>query len=191
MAVARLHRDRGRGRRRCAGDCRVVEGAPTPFGGTWSVVRTPWGRLRGLAGRPPDETVAYFPHCRDVHTMTMDVPLDILFADARGRVLEVHRGVRPRTRLRNGRSHGVVERFARPGPWFQRGDYLASRRISDGDGRKPAPCRAASVAESHRASVSAAGTVPPVFKAPAEPKGCSDDTAVVRRKRLHETLPHV
>lgn len=153
-------------------------------------MRTPWGRLRGLAGRSPDETVAYFPRCRDVHTMTMGVPLDILFADARGRVLEVHRGVRPRARLRNERSHGVVERFARPGPWFQCGDYLASRRVPDGAGRPSMPRRSASAAKSHKASVGIAGAAIQALKAPVEPKEHSDDAAAIRR-RLHETLPHV
>lgn len=63
-----------------------------------------------------------FPRCRDVHTLTMRHPLDVAFLDRRGRVVAVHRLVLPGARLRCGRAWAVVERFARPGPWFVRGD---------------------------------------------------------------------
>lgn len=89
-------------------------------------MRGPLSRLRGLAGRRPDDTVAYFPRCRDVHTLSMAYPLDILFVDRQGYVIEVHRGVRPRTRLRNRRGWGVVERFAQAGPWFRRGERIVA-----------------------------------------------------------------
>ena len=101
------------------------EGAPTPFGGRWRIARSPVARLRGLAGRPPDDTVLVFPRCRDVHTLTMRYELDVLFVDGENRVVEVYRGVPPKSRLHCPRAMAVVERFARLEPWFKVGDRLA------------------------------------------------------------------
>lgn len=95
-------------------------------------------RLRGLAGRRPDHTVMAFPRCRDVHTLTMRHPLDIAFVDRRGAVVEVHRLVLPGARLRNDRAFGVVERFARSGPWFMRGDVVKVPGCKGNGGRRPA-----------------------------------------------------
>ncbi|MDE8702055.1 DUF192 domain-containing protein [Adlercreutzia equolifaciens] len=120
------HRRYWRGsQRRRSGVWRVKDGAGAPFGGIWCVARSPWRRLRGLAGGLPDRRVMVFPRCRDVHTLTMRRNLDILFVDEAGRVLEVHRKVRPKSRLRCPRAFGAVERFAQPGPWFQRGDVIS------------------------------------------------------------------
>lgn len=102
--------------------CTVRDGAKAPFGGVWVVADRPLLRLRGLAGRRPDRTVMMLPRCRDVHTLTMRHPLDVAFLDKAGRVVEVRRFVLPGLRLRNERAWAVVERFARPGPWFVRGD---------------------------------------------------------------------
>ena len=84
----------------------------------------PLERLRGLAGRPESNVVLAFPRCRDVHTFTLRRCIDVLFVDELGRVIEVHRRVRPRSRLRCDRAKAVVERFARSGPWFQVGDVV-------------------------------------------------------------------
>ncbi len=98
----------------------------------------PLTRLRGMARRLPDGTVMVFPRCRDVHTFTMKHPLDIAFVDRRGYVVEVHRFVLPGVRLRSGKACAVVERFARSGPWFMRGDVIdipgqyGTRRIPRG-----------------------------------------------------------
>lgn len=102
--------------------CTVRDGDRAPFEGWWVVASSPLLRLRGLAGRRPDRTVMVFPRCRDVHTLTMRHPLDVAFLDRRGQVVEVHRLVLPGVRLRSSRAWAVVERFARPGPWFVRGD---------------------------------------------------------------------
>ena len=102
--------------------CTVRDGDRAPFEGRWVVASSPLLRLRGLAGRRPDSTVMVFPRCRDVHALTMRHPLDVAFLDRRGRVIAVHRLVLPGARLRCGRAWAVVERFARPGPWFVRGD---------------------------------------------------------------------
>lgn len=88
-------------------------------------------RLRGMARRPPDHTVMAFPRCSDVHTWTMEYALDIAFIDRWGYVIEVHRSVPPKRRLRNGRAAMAVERFACGGPWFERGDRIvgSARRL--------------------------------------------------------------
>lgn len=77
-----------------------------------------------MARRSPDGTVMVFPRCCDVHTFTMKHPLDIAFVDRRGYVVEVHRFVLPGVRLRSEKAHAAVERFARSGPWFMRGDVI-------------------------------------------------------------------
>lgn len=110
--------------RRPAGSCRVIDGGPAPFGGTWVMATGMLTRLRGLARRPPDRTVLVLPRCRDVHTMTMRHPIDVAFVGAQGMVLEVHRLVLPGVRLRHSRAVAVVERFAQSGPWFMRGDVI-------------------------------------------------------------------
>ena len=135
MVMAQLHRGGGGDKRGGSGGKRCIamkrsrswtarEGAPTPFGGCWRFARSPISRLRGLAGRQPDNTVLVFPRCRDVHTLTMGYPLDVLFVDDEGRVIEVYRSVPPKSRLHCPRASAVVERFARFEPWFNVGDRL-------------------------------------------------------------------
>lgn len=89
------------------------------------VARTPLMRLRGLAGRQPDNTVLIIHRCNDVHTLTMRHALDIAFVDKRGRVVEVRRMVLPGVRLRNRTASAVIERFAGTGPWFTVGATLS------------------------------------------------------------------
>ncbi|MFR5091436.1 MAG: DUF192 domain-containing protein [Adlercreutzia equolifaciens] len=116
--------------------CTVRDGDRAPFQRPMGGGFKPASRLRGLAGRRPDSTVMVFPRCRDVHTLTMRHPLDVAFLDRRGRVIAVHRLVLLGARLRCGRAWAVVERFARPGPWFVRGDVCL---LPDAprDARKP------------------------------------------------------
>lgn len=114
---------------RChAGAYEVIDGTGAPFGGVWVVAATPLMRLRGLSGRPPDDTVMVLPRCRDVHTFTMTCPIDVAFADKDGVVQRVYRSARPGMRLRRRDASFVLERFAREGPWFERGDCV---RISN------------------------------------------------------------
>lgn len=49
----------------------------------------PWGRLRGLLGRPaPAEQAALLLRpCRSVHTFFMRYPIDVAFVDRTGRVV--------------------------------------------------------------------------------------------------------
>ena len=75
------------------------------------VARSPWSRLVGLAFRrlPPPGTALLIPGCRSVHTFGMRFALDLVWLDARGRVIAVDEGVPPwRVRLR-GDAAGVVE----------------------------------------------------------------------------------
>jgi uncharacterized protein len=54
-------------------------------------------RALGLLGRTsldPDEG-AWIAPCNAIHTIGMRVPIDVVFLDARGRVLRLESGVRP------------------------------------------------------------------------------------------------
>lgn len=66
----------------------------------------PWSRLRGLLGRPPLHGGAaqalWLTPCGGVHTFGMGYPLDIVFLDRDGRVLECCESLPPwRTCLRS------------------------------------------------------------------------------------------
>lgn len=54
-------------------------------------------RARGLLGhpRPPVDTALWIAPCRAVHTFGMRYAIDVLFCDARGRVLAAPRLVHP------------------------------------------------------------------------------------------------
>ncbi len=141
MALVQRHDCRREGMRCHSSACEIREGAPAPFGGLWVIASTSLMRLRGLARRSPDCTVMVFPRCNDVHTFTMAHPIDVAFVDKQGRVLRVHRSVPPRVRLHHRSASLVVERFARDGPWFERGDQVLmagsrrSARRADWKGR--------------------------------------------------------
>ena len=62
--------------------------------------------MRGLAFAPPRGPL-YLGRCRSVHTFGMRYPLDLLWLDARGRVVRVDLGVAPR-RLRACRAARAV-----------------------------------------------------------------------------------
>lgn len=57
----------------------------------------PWERVAGFIGRArvrPDEGL-WFDRCWAVHTVGVRVPLDILFLDRDGRIVEIAAGVPP------------------------------------------------------------------------------------------------
>lgn len=57
----------------------------------------PWQRLRGLLGRPeldPSQGLLLRP-CRGVHTFFMAFPIDVLFLDPEGRIVELRASLRP------------------------------------------------------------------------------------------------
>lgn len=71
-------------------------------------------RLLGMTVRREGALVMGFPSCSSVHTCFMTRPLDIAFIDSRGRVLELHEGVRPWRFLRCRGASSVIERMEDP-----------------------------------------------------------------------------
>ena len=70
-----------------------------------------WERMRGLLGRAPlaaDEALVIEP-CNMVHTVGMRYPIDVVFADRAGRVLQVSAAVPPRRMRGCLRAARVVE----------------------------------------------------------------------------------
>lgn len=81
-------------------------------------------RLKGLLFTDPDDVTRLLIPCHDVHTYGMRYPLDIAFISQEGEVLDVHRNVATKRRLRNRRASLVAERFSREGDWLQKGDVV-------------------------------------------------------------------
>ncbi|HVD56533.1 MAG TPA: DUF192 domain-containing protein [Thermoleophilaceae bacterium] len=75
------------------------------------LARTRRRRLLGLAlrRRPPDGWGLLLPRCRSVHTFGMRFAIDIVFLDARGRVVRVVSGLRPRRIVLCRRAAAAVE----------------------------------------------------------------------------------
>jgi uncharacterized protein len=75
------------------------------------VAATPLSRLLGLAllARRRARQGLLIPRCRSVHTFGMRFPLDLLFLDEHGGVLEVRRGVPPRRLVRCPGAMAVLE----------------------------------------------------------------------------------
>jgi uncharacterized membrane protein (UPF0127 family) len=68
------------------------------------VADTIWTRLKGLIGSPPlehGEGLLIVP-CQSIHTHFMGFPIDVLYADAAGQVVGLHRSLPP---WRFGRFH--------------------------------------------------------------------------------------
>lgn len=81
-------------------------------------------RLRGMLFRDPDEITRLLVPCHDIHTFGMHHPLDIAFISKEGTVLEVHRNVCGRRRIRRKEASMVAERFSRDGDWLKAGDKV-------------------------------------------------------------------
>jgi uncharacterized protein len=73
--------------------------------------RSCWRRFRGLAWKrePPQGWALLFPRCRSVHTFGMRFPIDVVFLDARGRPIDLRRGVRPGRIVRHRQAAAVLE----------------------------------------------------------------------------------
>lgn len=93
-------------------------------------------RLRGMLFRDPDDVTRILVPCRDVHTFGMQHPLDIAFISKEGDVLEVHRDVSHRRRLKNPRAAMVAERFSREGDWLKAGDIIRLGVLDDSGNRQ-------------------------------------------------------
>jgi uncharacterized protein len=68
-------------------------------------------RLLGLALLDRDRVGAglLIPRCRSVHTLGMRFPLDLVFLDDDGRVIELHSGVPPGRFIRCAAAMAVLE----------------------------------------------------------------------------------
>ncbi|MDQ3933061.1 MAG: DUF192 domain-containing protein [Actinomycetota bacterium] len=68
-------------------------------------------RLLGLAllREPPPGVALLIPRCSSVHTFGMRFPLDLVFYDARGRVVRIDRGVPPKRVRRCPGAWAVLE----------------------------------------------------------------------------------
>jgi len=75
------------------------------------VATTRASRLLGLAllTRERAPTGLLLPRCRSVHTFGMRFPLDLVFLDAAGRVVELRRGVPPGSFVRCPGAMAVLE----------------------------------------------------------------------------------
>lgn len=72
-------------------------------------------RLRGMIGRKPEGCEGdafWFPACSSVHTFFMSRPLDVVFADERGKVLMSLERVPPGRVVRCKGASFVLERFS-------------------------------------------------------------------------------
>jgi uncharacterized protein len=71
----------------------------------------PLSRLLGLAllGRDRAGAGLLIPGCRSVHTLGMRFPLDLVFLDDDGRVIELHRSVPPGRFIRCAAAIAVLE----------------------------------------------------------------------------------
>jgi uncharacterized protein len=75
------------------------------------VATTRLSRLLGLALLARERAGAglLIPRCRSVHTFGMRFPLDLIFLDGEGRVIEVRRGVAPGRVIRCAAATTVLE----------------------------------------------------------------------------------
>lgn len=79
------------------------------------VATTPLSRLLGLAllSRERAGPGLLIPRCRSIHTLGMRFPLDVLFLDGEGRVIDLRRAVPPG---RFVRSSGAMAALELPSP---------------------------------------------------------------------------
>ena len=78
-------------------------------------------RLVGLSNREGFDGILLLAPCNDIHTYTMKDPIDVAFVSRDGIVLESHRNVATRKRLRCRRAVAVLERFSCDAPWCEPG----------------------------------------------------------------------
>lgn len=81
-------------------------------------------RMRGLLFREPDDITRLLVPCHDIHTFGMRHPLDVAFISKEGDVLEVHRKVSARRRIKRKGASMVAERFSQEGDWLKAGDRI-------------------------------------------------------------------
>lgn len=93
-----------------------------------TIASTVFSRLRGLFGRRGFQDALLLTPCNDIHTFGMPEPIDVAFLSSDGRVIASYRAVGTRRRLRCRNAAATLERFARDGPWYERGDRIELKR---------------------------------------------------------------
>jgi len=102
----------------CPSESRTTAGSPNPGVGQGAEPavrvrreRSVWGRMRGLLGRPPPAPGAglWLSPCRQVHTVGMRYPIDVVHLDREGRVLLIETLVPWRVGRFVWAGHSVVE----------------------------------------------------------------------------------
>ena len=83
-----------------------------------------FSRLRGLLCRKEYPELLLLTPCNDIHTFGMHQPIDVAFIARDGTVLESHRSLGARRRLRCKRATSTLERIAEDTPWFEQGDRV-------------------------------------------------------------------
>ena len=81
-------------------------------------------RMRGMLFRKPDEVTRLLVPCHDIHTFGMRHELDIAFISKTGQVLEVHRKVAGKRRLKRKGASMVAERFSQEGDLLTAGALI-------------------------------------------------------------------
>lgn len=90
-------------------------------------------RLRGLLGRDSFAGALLLAPCNDIHTFGMKRAIDVAFIARDGTVVESHRNVGARRRLRCRLATATLERFSEPGSWFEQGDRVELKRYVQED----------------------------------------------------------
>jgi uncharacterized membrane protein (UPF0127 family) len=62
-----------------------------------------------LRPRPDFQTAYLLPGCRAIHTIGMHHAIDVVFCDARGRILSIREGLKPCRVARERQAHHVWE----------------------------------------------------------------------------------
>src|SRR3954468_5317246 len=97
-----------------AGPCPRLDALPSrtlPGGLQVAEAHSRASRLKGLARLDgmPETAALHLPRCRSVHTFAMRFPLDLIWLDARGRLVRLDRAVPPRRLKSCLRARSVVE----------------------------------------------------------------------------------
>ena len=82
-------------------------------------------KLSGLRRECALEDELLLIPCKDIHTYGMREQIDVAFVSRDGLVLEVHRNVPSRRRIRCAQAYCTIERFSRVGSgWYKPGQKI-------------------------------------------------------------------
>lgn len=86
-------------------------------------------RLKGLLGRNDYPHALLLYPCKDIHTFGMCFAIDVAFLSSDGVVIEAHRNIGSRRRLRCKTAYATLERMHAESEWFKPGDRIELKRI--------------------------------------------------------------